>query len=347
MITATAPSNQLLDDKSALAALPHWQSMLAQAITDPRELLEVLHIPDSWLPAASEAARRFPLRVPRGFVSRMQRGNPRDPLLLQVLPLGLELEQKPGFITDPVGDMFSKVAAGVLHKYEGRALLIATGACAVHCRYCFRQHFPYSDELASGSQWSEALAAIRGDHSIGEIILSGGDPLTLNDRRLKQLTDALRAMPHVKRLRIHTRQPVVLPERVDAGLLDWLNSVSLQKVMVIHANHPQELDASVAAACARLRDANVTLLNQSVLLKDINDSAEVLARLSETLLTAGVLPYYLHMLDRVQGAAHFEVNEATATDLMRQLLVRLPGYLVPRLVREIPGRTSKTPVALW
>jgi EF-P beta-lysylation protein EpmB len=347
MITVTAPSNQLLGDKSGPVALPHWQTLLAQAITDPKELLEVLHISEDWLPAARDAARQFPLRVPRSFVARMQRGNPHDPLLLQVLPLGLELQDTPGFVNDPVGDLASKVAAGMLQKYQGRALLIATGACAVHCRYCFRRHFPYSDELASSDQWSAALDAIRTDSSIDEIILSGGDPLTLNDRRLMQLTQALHGIPHVKRLRIHTRQPVVLPERVDSGLLEWLNSVRLQKVVVIHANHPQELDASVTSACMRLRDAGVTLLNQSVLLKGINDSPGVLAELSELLFAAGVLPYYLHLLDRVQGAAHFDVDEQVAAELMRKLLTRLPGYLVPRLVREVPGHASKTPVALW
>lgn len=346
MITATAQSNQLLEDKSAPIELPRWQSILANAITDPQELLQVLHISDSWLPAAREAARQFPLRVPRSFVSRMQQSNPQDPLLLQVLPLGLELQSAPGFVSDPVGDMPSKVAPGVLHKYQGRALLIATGACGIHCRYCFRRHFPYGDELASSQQWSAAIEAIRADRSIDEVILSGGDPLTLNDRRLIQLTDAFDSIPHVKRLRIHTRQPVVLPERVDTGLLNWLDSLPLQKVIVIHANHPQEIDSSVITACSKLRDSGVTLLNQSVLLKGINDSADILAELSETLLVAGVLPYYLHMLDRVQGAAHFEVDEQTATGLMRKLLARLPGYLVPLLVREIPGRTSKTPVAL-
>ncbi len=346
MIAVTSQSDQLCRDKSAAIALPNWQQVLAQAITDPKELLEALHLPASWLPAAQAAARQFPLRVPRGFVARMQRGNPHDPLLLQVLPLGMELEETLGFSADPVGDMASKVAAGILHKYEGRVLLIATGACGIHCRYCFRRHFPYGEETASQQHWQNTVDAIRADTSIREIILSGGDPLTLNDRRLRQLTDALQAIPHVTRLRIHSRQPVVLPERVDAGLLDWLRSIPLQTVMVLHVNHAQEIDESVINVCRLLREAGVTLLNQAVLLKGINDSVTALSALSESLFVAGVLPYYLHLLDRVQGAAHFEVSEQQAVKLMRELLTMLPGYLVPRLVRETSGDTSKTPVAL-
>ena len=347
MIAVTYKADQRHSEKSAPSELPRWQTALADAVTDPAELLQLLDIPDSSLAAAQEAARQFPLKVPRGFVARMQRGNPRDPLLMQVLPLDLELETTPSFVTDPVGDMASKVAAGVLHKYEGRVLLIATGACGVHCRYCFRRHFPYADESASFGQWQNAVEIIRADRSIHEVILSGGDPLTLSDRRLRQLTDALQSIAHVKRLRIHSRQPIVLPERVDAGLLDWLRSISLQKVLVLHANHAQEIDASVSTACAQLREAGVTLLNQAVLLKGINDSVSALSALGEALFAAGVLPYYLHMMDRVQGAAHFEVDEPRARQLMRELLTTLPGYLVPRLVRETPGDASKTPVALW
>ena len=346
MIAVTPQSNQLRREKTGAIDLPHWQQVLAQAITDPRELLEVLHIPDTWLTDARTAAKHFPLRVPRGFVASMQRGDPRDPLLMQVLPLGLELEQTPEFTADPVGDMDSRIGAGILHKYEGRVLLIATGACGIHCRYCFRRHFNYGEETASTQQWQSAVDAIQRDTSIHEVILSGGDPLTLSDRRLQTLTDALQRIPHVKRLRIHSRQPVVLPERIDAGLLRWLGSVHLQKVMVLHVNHAHEIDASVIDACHALDAAGVTLLNQTVLLKGVNDSVAALSALSETLFSAGVLPYYLHLLDRVQGSAHFEVNEAAAVALMRELLTTLPGYLVPRLVRETSGDASKTPVPL-
>lgn len=298
------------------------------------------------VPGAQAAAAGFALRVPRGFVARMRRHDPRDPLLLQVMPLAAENQPVHGFSLDPVGDMASRAGGGLLHKYQGRALLVATGACAIHCRYCFRRHFPYGEESALASGWQSAIAAIREDASIGELILSGGDPLSLSDRRLTQLTDALRDIPHVQRLRIHTRYPIVLPERVDAGLLKWLSDLPLQKVVVIHANHANELNQEVRDACRELTAANVTLLNQSVLLAGINDSVDALAALSEALFAARVLPYYLHLLDRVQGAAHFEVDEPTALRLHADLMQRLPGYLVPRLVREVPGAASKTPVTL-
>lgn len=344
MIAASPPSDQQNPATTPPATLPRWQHALAQAVTDPEELLTLLQLDPALLPAARSAAKLFPLRVPRGFIARMQRGNPADPLLLQVLPLGAELQETQGFSADPVGDIASRIAPGVLHKYQGRALLIATGACGVHCRYCFRRHFPYGAETASGDHWRTALSAIRADPSIHEVILSGGDPLGLNDRRLHELTRQLELIPHVRRLRIHSRQPIVLPERVDVGLLSWLRGVRLQKVLVLHANHAQELDTNVASACQALRESGVTLLNQSVLLKGVNDSAEALIDLSKSLFAAGILPYYLHLLDRVQGAAHFEVPEAPAQALLRQLSAALPGYLVPKLVREISGRTSKTPV---
>jgi EF-P beta-lysylation protein EpmB len=321
----------------------HWRESLASAVTDPAELCAILELDASLVAPAIEAARGFALRVPRGFVNRMRRGDPNDPLLLQVLPLGAELAQAAQFTTDPVGDLASRAAAGVLHKYHGRALLIATGACAVHCRYCFRRHFPYS-ESALHQGWRGALDHIRADASVTEVILSGGDPLSLSDRRLAQLTHALQSIPHVRRLRIHTRYPIVLPERIDASFLEWFDSVTLQKVVVIHANHAQEIDAVVAHACRRLARAGATVLNQSVLLAGVNDSIETLAELSEALFAMNVLPYYLHVLDKVQGAAHFDIDEARALALHAGLSARVPGYLVPRLVREIPGESAKTPV---
>ena len=294
-----------------------------------------------WLPAARAAARLFPLRVPRGFVARMRRGDPHDPLLRQVLPLAEECLTAPGFAADPVGDAAAMTVPGVLHKYRGRVLLTATGACAVHCRYCFRRHFPYADANPAADRWQAALGYIAGDTSISEVILSGGDPLTLSDRRLGELTDALAAIPHVQRLRIHTRLPIVLPERVDDGLLGWLADLRQPCVVVVHVNHANELDATVKAALTRLKDAGVSLLNQSVLLRGVNDSGAALADLSETLFAAGVLPYYLHLLDKVQGAAHFDVSEATAKGIVTDIQRHLPGYLVPRLVREQPGLRQK------
>lgn len=344
MIAASPQSNQHNPPASPAIPLPRWQQALAEAITDPAELLQVLQLDPALLPAAQAAARLFPLRVPRSFVARMQLGDPADPLLLQVLPLAAELPESPGFSTDPVGDLASRIAPGVLHKYAGRALLIATGACGVHCRYCFRRHFPYGPETASSGHWQGALTALRADPSLDEVILSGGDPLSLNDRRLRELTDQLATIPHLRRLRIHSRQPIVLPERVDAGLLAWLGSTGLPTVMVLHANHAREINADVMQACQALQGCGVRLFNQTVLLKGINDAVPVLAQLSETLFAAGIQPYYLHLLDRVQGAAHFEVPETRAQQLMQALTDRLPGYLVPKLVREIPGHASKTPV---
>lgn len=331
---------------SSPAHLPRarWQQALADAVTSPAELCALLDLDPALIDAAHAPAQDFALRVPRGFIARMRRGDPRDPLLLQVLPAAAEMVRVAGFGVDPVGDLASRSATGLLHKYDGRALLIATGACAVHCRYCFRRHFPYSDESALAGGWHEAIEHLRRDASIGEVLLSGGDPLSLSDRRLQQFTDALQGVPHLRRVRIHTRHPVVLPERVDAGLLGWLSAVRLQKVVVIHANHARELDGQVARACRDLAATGATVLNQSVLLAGVNDSVGALAELSEALFAMGVLPYYLHLLDRVQGAAHFEVTARTALELHTGMAAVLPGYLVPRLVREIPGAASKTSV---
>lgn len=320
-----------------------WRQQWRDAVTDPRELLALLgleHLADR-LP---EADAGFALRVPRAFVARMLPGDARDPLLLQVLPQMAELDEVDGYATDAVGDLASREAQGVLHKYRGRALLIASGSCAINCRYCFRRHFPYGEEMAAAGQWRQALDHLRRDPGITELILSGGDPLALSTRKLIELTDGLADLPQVTRLRLHTRLPVVLPDRIDGPLVEWLSALPLQKVVVLHANHAREIDHGVAEACQRLREAGCTLLNQAVLLRGINDHAGTLAELSEALFAIGVLPYYLHQLDRVQGAAHFEVDDAEALALMEELRGCLPGYLVPRLVREVPGAPSKLPL---
>lgn len=324
--------------------VPRWQQELARAITEPAELLRELALDLALLPAARAAAARFPLRVPRGFVARMRQGDPDDPLLRQVLPLAAELSPVPGFVADPVDDQAARAAPGVLHKYHGRVLLIATGACAIHCRYCFRREFPYSENHAGGDSWRPALNYLSQDRSLREVILSGGDPLSLSDRRLGALLAELERIPHLERLRIHSRQPIVLPERVDDGLLDLLARTRLRPILVIHANHPREIDDTVRRVLERLAGIGVTLLNQSVLLRGVNDTVPTLVELSEVLFAARVLPYYLHLLDRVQGAAHYEVNETEASTIMEVLRQRLPGYLVPRLVREQPGQLAKTPL---
>jgi EF-P beta-lysylation protein EpmB len=325
------------------SAATGWRELWRDAITDPGELLRAVGLGHrSDLLPPDDAG--FALRVPRGFVARMRRNDPSDPLLLQVLPQRAEHDQVEGFTADAVGDMASRAGQGFLHKYDGRALLIASGSCAVNCRYCFRRHFPYGEEIAAASQWRDALARLRADPSIRELILSGGDPLALATHKLDELGRGLAALPQVIRLRIHTRLPVVLPERIDEEFVSWLGALPLQKVVVLHANHANEFDAGVDAACDRLKAAGATLLNQSVLLRGINDDVDALAALSERMFAAGVLPYYLHQLDRVQGAAHFEVNDACALALLEALRARLPGYLVPRLVREVGGDTSKRPL---
>jgi L-lysine 2,3-aminomutase len=322
-----------------------WQRELAEAVSDPRELLTILGLPAFLAEPAERAGQAFALRVTRSFIARMRQGDPHDPLLRQVLPLGDELIETPGFTSDPLDEATARRAPQLLHKYQGRALLITTEACAIHCRYCFRREFPYSlPDAIPGTRWSGALEVISQDASIEEVILSGGDPLSLSDARLTQLTDALQRIAHVKRLRVHTRQPIVLPSRVDAGLLAWLRGIRVPTVMVLHANHPNEIDADVRAACADLRSSGVTLLNQSVLLAGVNDDADTLQRLSVTLMDAGVLPYYLHLPDRVRGTAHFDVDQRQAVELIDELTRRLSGYLVPRLVREIPGAPSKTAI---
>jgi len=323
---------------------PPWQELWRDGFRTPQELLEHLGLArlDDDLPAAEQTP--FPFRVPRGFAARMRFGDASDPLLRQVLPQRAERAQVPGFIADAVGDAASRRSQGVLHKYQGRALLIATGSCAIHCRYCFRQHFPYQDDIAAANHWRAALAYLRADPSITELLLSGGDPLSLSTAKLSELTTSLRELPHIRRLRVHTRLPIVLPERIDSELLAWLDQLHLPCVFVLHANHAQEIDASVARACGQLREAGVLLLNQSVLLRGINDGAESLAALSEALIDCGVMPYYLHQLDRVEGTAHFEVEEARALQIMDELRARLPGYLVPRLVREVAGEAFKVPL---
>lgn len=329
---------------SPLAAQPgDWRRAYREAITDPLELLRCLELPDLAARLPPDC-RDFPLRVPRGFVARMRPGDARDPLLRQVLPLDEEYRPVPGYGSDAVGDLPSRAARGLLHKYEGRALLVATGSCAIHCRYCFRRHFPYGDEVAAANGWREALDYLDARPDVDEVILSGGDPLSLSTAKLAEFTHALAARPGIRRLRLHTRLPVVVPERVDAKLLDWIGNLPWTPVVVIHANHANEIDAQVAGALAALRGAGTRLFNQSVLLRGVNDSTGTLADLSERLFDCEVHPYYLHQLDRVAGAAHFAVPDATARRLHAGLRARLPGYLVPLLVREQAGAPNKLPL---
>jgi EF-P beta-lysylation protein EpmB len=343
MIPAASPALQPAHRESPTRQAD-WKRQWRDAVRDPRELLVLLGLESIADRISNAPTAKFPLRVPRGFVARMRHGDPHDPLLRQVLPLDDEERLVPGFTLDAVGDAAAGTGNGILQKYQGRALLVTTGACAVHCRYCFRRHFPYEEQIAARDSWQGAIEAIRNDASISEVILSGGDPLSLTTSKLSELTAALVPIAHIRRLRIHTRLPVVLPARVDGELLAWMSELPWPVTVVIHANHANEFDADVDSSLARLRQTGTTLLNQSVLLRGVNDSADALVALSERAYIAGVLPYYLHQLDRVAGAAHFEVNDATALSLHAALSRRLSGYLVPKLVREIAGDSGKRPL---
>lgn len=319
-----------------------WHAALSRAIRDPDVLIDRLELPEEYHEPARRAAERFPVMVPESYLRRMRIGDPNDPLLRQVLPLGDELNDAPGFVADPVGDHYARRAPGLLHKYAGRALLIATGSCAVHCRYCFRREYPYDDEPRRLADWQPALDAIAADDSLREIILSGGDPLMLTDARLRAIIERLADVPHLRRLRIHSRLPIVLPERIVDGLIALLHGTRLTPIMVVHANHPREIADDCRDALARLVQSGITTLNQAVLLRGVNDDVDVLAELCERLIDLGVLPYYVHQLDRVRGAAQFEVDEDIGRALVESLRERLPGYAVPRYVREVAGEFSKT-----
>ncbi len=319
----------------------NWQQQLAEAFSTIEGLCGYLELNPGNLPISVEAAKDFPIKVPLSFAASMEKGNPYDPLLRQVLPVTDELIAYPGFTVDPVDDLKAAVQPGLLHKYLGRVLLINTGSCAINCRYCFRRNFPYSELQLTKQQESSALAYIQADNSISEVILSGGDPLLLSDVRLSVLIGQLANINHIKRIRIHSRLPIVLPARITDGFVKILAGCGKQIILVVHANHAHELSDSVSDAINCLRNKGITLLNQSVLLASVNDDAAILCQLSERLFECGILPYYLHLLDKASGTAHFEVAEDKAKRLITQMQNRLPGYLVPKLVKEIAGAAAK------
>lgn len=337
MASPSSPADSLVAPRYAT-----WQAALADAVTDPAELCRVLGLPATVATDAGCAATGFRLLVPRHYLARIEPGNPRDPLLLQVLPAGEELDPTPRFITDPLGEADRAPSPGLLWKYSNRALIVTTSACAVHCRFCFRRHFPYEQGTR---HWQAALERIAAEPSIAEVILSGGDPLALGDAPLELLAQRIAAIPHVRRLRIHTRLPVLIPQRVTDELLSFLRGGRLTPIVVIHVNHPREIDHEVSVALTRLIDAGIPVLNQAVLLRAVNDDVDTLAALCERLVDLRVMPYYLHQLDRVSGTAHFEVPVETGVRLIQELRVRLPGYAVPRYVREIPGEPNKVVLA--
>ena len=319
---------------------------LAESVRTADALVDALGLPERLREPARRAERLFPVFAPRSFLARMRPGDEADPLLRQVLPIGAECDPPPpGYAMDAVGDAAARPVPGLLHKYRGRALLIAAGSCAVHCRYCFRRHYPYGGDPRRLEEWEPAFRYLETDRSIKEVLLSGGDPLMLTDPRLTAFVRRLEAIPHLSRLRIHTRLPVVLPDRVTVDLLNLLRNTRLTAWAVIHANHGNELAGDCADAVRALVRAGLPVLNQAVLLKGVNDDADALCGLGDRLADLGVHNYYLHQLDRVTGTRHFEVGDDRAAELLRDLHARLPGYAVPRLVREEPGAAGKTP--LW
>lgn len=323
----------------------NWQSQMSDLITDPHELLNILGLePEDLLSGAILASAQFKLRVPRAFVTKMQHENPLDPLLLQVLPHHLELEDHAGFVSDPLGEEAANQLPGVLHKYKSRFLLTLTGACAIHCRYCFRRHFPYQENLPKNEDWLNIEKYLLSQPDINEVILSGGDPLTLSNRQLTLWLKRIESLNQIEILRIHSRVPVTIPARLDEELVSLLKNSRLRIILVVHSNHPNELDDNICQQLSKLSQQDILILNQSVLLKGVNDSVEVLTALSQRLFSARVIPYYLHVLDKVKGAHHFDLGVEDIDRIYTGLLAALPGYLVPKLVREIAGEHNKTPL---
>jgi EF-P beta-lysylation protein EpmB len=344
MYTLDKDNMQIIPKKTVSVEI-NWQKELANCFTTPESLLEYLCIDPTQYTEHFAARGLFSMRVPRPFADLMEPGNWHDPLLQQVLPRVEEFDEVAGFVSDPLEEQ-DNTQAGILHKYLNRALLIVKGGCAVNCRYCFRRDFPYQENAVNKQKWLEVMDYIRADSNLDEIILSGGDPLMAKDSHLQWLSEQITSITHIKRIRIHTRLPVVIPQRIDESFLQWFTALPQQKVMVFHINHANEVSDALIERCALLRQSGVTLLNQAVLLKNINDTADKQIALNEAVFAAGIMPYYLHLLDKVKGAAHFDVAQASAITMMAEVIKRQPGYLVPKLVREIAGQPGKTPIDL-
>ncbi|MDO6445156.1 EF-P beta-lysylation protein EpmB [Colwellia sp. 1_MG-2023] len=322
-----------------------WQKELSNVVTDPEKLLEAVNICPENYRAHFNARKLFPVRVPQPFIARMKKGDINDPLLKQVMPLSNEFITTDGFTHDPLEEHDS-VAEGLLHKYKHRVLMIVKAGCAINCRYCFRRHFPYQDNSPNKQRWQEALTYIEQHHEINEVIFSGGDPLMASDEHLTWLIQKLEKIPHITRLRIHTRMAIVIPQRITQGLVRLLSETRLKPTVVFHINHKNEIDQQVIKAIEPLRAARIPLLNQSVLLKTVNDNAKDLCQLSETLFDNGIIPYYLHLFDKVQGVAHFDTDDISAKIIIKEMMATLPGFLMPKVVREIAGEANKTPFNL-
>mgnify|MGYP003386569128 CR=1 FL=1 len=334
-----------IDPQLHLCSENSWQKDLRQVVTDPEILLSMLGINSDNYLQHFKARKLFPVRVPLPFIQRMKKGDFDDPLLKQVMPLSNEFVVADGYMTDPLQE-HDTVAEGLLHKYKHRVLMIVKAGCAINCRYCFRRHFPYQENSPNKQRWQQALTYISEHVDISEVIFSGGDPLMASDEHLTWLVKQIEAIPHVKRLRIHTRLPVVIPNRITPGLVNLLSQSRLKATMVLHINHGNEIDTDVTNALELLRVARIPLFNQSVILKGINDNAKTLIELCEKAFDCGIMPYYLHLFDPVQGAAHFDVKEETAIKIVKEMLSTLPGFLMPKLVREIADQANKTPINL-
>jgi len=317
-----------------------WKTLLSQSSITLYQLCEYLNIP--YDPLAELAHKEFPLRVPEPYLKKIRKGDINDPLLLQILPQLSEVQTSPEFTKDPLNEADYNPVPGIIHKYSNRILLINSSTCAINCRYCFRKHFPYEHQRRSKKQWAESIDYIRNNPLIYEVIMSGGDPLTMTNAHLREMLDQISTIPHIKRVRIHSRLPIVLPQRIDASFIDIMESFPLQKIMVLHSNHPNEIDQEVGLAIRKLTSTRTQVFNQTVLLRGINDQASILAELNEKLFEYGAIPYYLHLLDKVKGTKHFDIEQTRAQEIMRELLKILPGFLIPRLVREIPEKPSKT-----
>jgi len=342
MIPQTDLSCQTQKEHSEILHQESWQSQMINSVRDADELCRLLGLSPDQLKLSDNAVRQFPISVPRAFINLMEPGDPLDPLLLQVINQNKEDFRPEGFSADPVDESHFMAAPGLIHKYPGRALMIVSGKCAINCRYCFRRSFPYSENNPGRSQWQQAFDYIRKNTSLTEVIFSGGDPLSASDRHLAWLAEQLGQIKHLKRLRIHTRLPVVIPERICDDFLNWIKETRLKVQLVLHINHPNEISSELETVLQKLTPLGIHTLNQSVLLKGINDDVDTLQKLQEKSFEAGILPYYLHLLDPVEGASHFDVPEETAVNLITQIRARLPGYLVPRLAVELPGKTNKT-----
>lgn len=319
-----------------------WSQHLSKALTSLPELIQHLNLPDAMIKDGVNAQQTFKLLVPRPYLSRIEMGNPTDPILLQILPSAAEMQLVPGYTTDPLEEADHTPQKAIVHKYKRRLLVIAAGTCAVNCRYCFRRHFPYGENQLAQAEWQSVIEYLKQHPEVNEVILSGGDPLMMKDALLADKVRKLEALPQIKRLRIHSRLPVVIPQRVCDDMLAWINSSRLDIIMVWHINHGNEVDEQVIQAAQQLKQAGVTLLNQGVLLKGVNDTVEAQVNLSEAVFNAGLMPYYMFTLDPVEGAAHFDISVEQAQRLMGKVAAELPGYLVPRLAKEIPGKLAKT-----